>query len=344
MCERNFDVPEVPEPGAILVRVCLSTICGSDLHTLFGRRREPTPLVLGHEIVGEVVALGEGVTQDFSGQPLAVGDRVSWTIMACCGECFFCTHNLPQKCVALKKYGHRCCDDAPGLFGGYGEHCYLWPGTALFKVPAGLPDEWAAPANCALSTVIHGMEVIGAVSGERVLIQGAGLLGLNVCALLREAGAEMIAVTDVDGGRLAMAKRFGADVTIDVSNDVGEELRTAGGEHGFDVAYEVCGKAHVVPQALDALRIGGRYLIAGLVTPGSDFRLDGNQVTRKCLTVRGVHNYRPENLGTALQFLADHGKRYPYDEIVGVVYPLKELEAAVDAAASGKFIRVGVRP
>jgi putative phosphonate catabolism associated alcohol dehydrogenase len=339
---RAFPLPDTPEPGAVICRVRLATICGSDLHTIQGRRTEPTPLVLGHEIVGEVVALGAGVTHDYAGASLAVGDRVSWTIMAHCGDCFYCARGLPQKCKHLKKYGHACCDDAPGCFGGYGDHCYLWPGTAIFQVPQNVSDPWAAPANCALSTVIHAIETIGSQPGERVLIQGAGLLGLNLVALLREAGAAHVTVTDVNPARRVMAERFGADAAL-APDDV-LALREAAGVEGFDVAYEVCGHPGAIPQAIETLRTGGRYLVAGLVMPGSTFEVDGNVLTRKCLTLRGIHNYRPENLGAALRFLSDHGAAYPYGEVVGAVFPLKEIEAAVECAASGKFIRVGVRP
>ncbi|MHC4562712.1 MAG: alcohol dehydrogenase catalytic domain-containing protein [Planctomycetota bacterium] len=179
---QEFDLPGEPEPGSAICKVTMATVCGSDLYTITGRRTEPTPLILGHEIIGEVVALGDGLSEDGFGQPLRTGDRVSWTIMACCGECFFCTHELPQKCLHLRKYGHMCHHDAPHLTGGFAEHIVLMPGTGIFRIPDGLPDEIAAPANCALATVINAIDTIGLTAGETVLIQGAGLLGLNLIA------------------------------------------------------------------------------------------------------------------------------------------------------------------
>ena len=145
-----------------------------------------------------------------------------------------------------------------------------------------------------------------------------------------------------------MATRFGADRCWNVAQTDADEtaetiLATTGG-HGVDVAFEVCGVRQAVGQGVRALRIGGRYLIAGLVSPGSDLGLDGNQLTRKCLTVKGIHNYRPEHLGRALRFLDEHAQDFPYDELVGTTFGLDQIDRAVEVAASAKFIRVGIRP
>ena len=344
---QTFDLPEQLEPGAAVCEVVMATICGSDLHTISGRRKEPAPLILGHEIIGRIVQLGEGTTADGFGQPLAVGDRVSWTIMACCGTCFFCTHGLENKCVKLRKYGHTCCDEPPHLTGGFAEHVCLWPGTAVFRVPDALADEIATPANCALATVICAKDTIGLAAGESVLIQGAGLLGLNLIALCKEAGAARVFVTDVQPARLELAERFGADEAFNLADCSADEvvsaIRDATDGRGADVAFEVCGQAQAVAMGVEALRIGGRYLIAGLVTPGARFELDGNQLTRKILTLKGIHNYQPTHLGQALRFLDSCAAAYPYDRIVGKTFSLDRINDAVAEAATGKHIRVAVR-
>jgi alcohol dehydrogenase len=344
---RQFELPRSVESRAALCKVLMSTICGSDLHTIRGRRTEPAPLILGHEILGEIVELGDGLTRDGFGEELHVGDRVSWTIMACCGTCFFCRNDLPQKCEHLRKYGHSCCEEPPHLTGGFAEYIYLFPGTTIFKVPPNVPNDVATPANCALATVVHAAEVISMKAGETVLIQGAGLLGLNLIALATQTGAKQIFVTDISPARLAMAKPFGATTTLNVKELAEQDVlscildQTDG--RGVDVAFEVCGAKEGVAQAVQALRIGGRYLIAGLVTPGADLGIDGNQVTRKCLTIKGIHNYKPTHLGTALRFLGDHYRDYPYAKLVGKTYPLAEINEAVEAAESGEYIRVGIQ-
>src|SRR5208283_5261802 len=104
---RHFATP-IPDGAEVLVRVTCCTLCASDLHTHAGRRTAPTPTALGHEIVGRIEAFGSTAARhDFRGQPLAVGDRLSWSVAASCGGCFFCAHELPQKCATLFKYGHE---------------------------------------------------------------------------------------------------------------------------------------------------------------------------------------------------------------------------------------------
>lgn len=345
----SFPVPGDLPPGAAVCRVRMSTICGSDLHTVFGRRSEPTPLILGHEILGELIARGDGLEHDGRGRPLALGDRVTWTIMASCGACDYCGLGLPQKCRRLRKYGHTSIATPPELTGGYAEYVYLWPGTTLFRVPDALADEVATPANCALATVVNALTTIGSVPGEHVLIQGAGLLGLNLVALVREAGAGSIAVTDRHDRRLALARRFGADLTLNVEQsepgEVVHQLRAMTPEgRGIDMALEVSGSRAAPGIAFEALRIGGRYLVAGLVTPGSGLGLDGNQLTRKCLTLKGIHNYRPEHLGRGVEFLECCADRYPFEDLVGARFGLDDINEAIAQAATGHHVRVAVVP
>ena len=112
---KAYPLPRV-EKGCILVKVTCCTICGSDVHSWMGRREAPTPIILGHEIVGQIVELGEGVTHDSGDRPLKVDDRITWTIMDNCGKCYYCREKgLMMKCRHLKKYGHDSCEDPPIL-------------------------------------------------------------------------------------------------------------------------------------------------------------------------------------------------------------------------------------
>lgn len=342
----QFALPQEMPPGAALCRIRLSTICGSDLHTTSGRRIEPAPSILGHESVGEVVALGEGA-QYWNGEPLQLGDRVSWTIMASCGRCAFCGRGLPQKCVHLKKYGHMPMEVWPGLTGGYAEYIYLYPGTGIFAAPPVLEDAVVAPANCALATVVCAMETIGGVApGESVLICGAGLLGTYLAALVKEAGARRVMVADADAVRAENTLRFGADAVFSTSVEpdaVAHWAREVCGGDGVDVAFEVCGDPCAASAALDALRIGGRLLVAGLVAPGSVFPLDGNQLTRRYLTVKGIHNYHPAHLGKGLEFLAATVGKYPYPSLVSPILDFDDIQHAFDLARQRVSARVALR-
>src|SRR5262249_10496086 len=128
----RFPTPE-PRGAEVLVRIACCTLCRSDLHTHIGRRNEPTPTVLGHEIVGRIEAFGpEAVRVDAAGTPAAVGTRVTWAIAVGCGKCFFCADDLPQKCERPYKYGHvRAVRDLP-LGGGLADYTVLVPGTVWY--------------------------------------------------------------------------------------------------------------------------------------------------------------------------------------------------------------------
>jgi len=345
---KEYKLPDKIEDNAILCKTRFSTICGSDLHTITGKRKEPVPLILGHEITGEIVKMGKNVVKDGFGNKIKPGDRISWAIMASCNECYYCKKNIPQKCVKLIKYGHTSVNNNTNspLLGGYGEFVYILPGTAVFKVPDCLTDDIVAPANCALSTVICAVETVGIEKGDCVMVQGAGLLGLNACALLKEAGAKEIIITDILDARLEKAKEFGATCTINTketsNEDVAKIISKLTGGYGLDAAIEVSGAPSVVKTAIDNLRIGGRYLIAGLVTPGSMMDLDGNTLIRKYITLKGIHNYHPDHLGKAIKFLEANYKKYPFSEIVKIKFPLTEINKAVEASKTGEYIRVGV--
>lgn len=317
-----FPTPD-PGPGEAVVRVRLCTLCGSDLHTFFGRRSEPTPVVPGHEMVGEVERVhADQPLCDVSGEPLRVGDRVTWSVCGSCGGCFPCTHDLPQKCDTLFKYGKR----TGGPFGGLATHCHLLPGTSVVKIPAGLPDEVAAPAMCATATAAACLRAAGPTG--TLLITGAGLLGLSACAMAAAAGVRAV-VCDRDEGRLATAYRFGA---------------TDGWPERIDAAFEMSGATDPTRFAIEQVRTGGTVVLAGSVFPTPPIALHPEDVVRRCLTITGVHNYAPQDLRTAVAFLADHHTRFPFADLVARVFPLADAEQAFHFAEREKPIRVAVRP
>ena len=149
--ERALELP-APQVGEAIVEIDLCTVCGSDLHSFNGRRPMSGVTVLGHEIVGRVVALPDGELHDFLGQRISEGDRISWSLCASCRECFWCKNDLPQKCQHLFKYGHAPWDKSSLATGGLGTHCQLRKGTTIIRVPDGLSDRVICPANCATAT------------------------------------------------------------------------------------------------------------------------------------------------------------------------------------------------
>lgn len=335
--DRSLDIQQIPmrplRRGEVLVRVRLSAICGSDLHTIRGRRDPGGPLVLGHEIVGEVAALGDGVETDCLGAPLSVGHRVTWGIAASCGRCFFCASGIPQKCVRLFKYGHAPLDSHTPLSGGFAQYCYLVPGTAYYRLPDDLPDEIAVFANCSLATMQAATRLADLQPGESVLVQGAGLVGMCAMALSAHRRAKPIVAVDPSEHRLNQAGYFGASHTAgaeEIDDDLVAELREATADgRGYDVAFEACGVPSVVRDGVEALRVGGRYVLAGCVFPGATTKIDMNRVTRKLLTIQGLHNYTPLDLQEALSFLEHGRRRFSLGSVVRKAFPLDSIDAAL---------------
>lgn len=323
--------PAVPGPGEVLVRVDLATVCGSDLHTVSGRRSSPAPSVLGHEQVGTALAVGDGGVRCVDGVPVVPGLRVVWSVTASCGTCDRCARGLTQKCRVLRKYGHEPLTEAAPLTGGFATHCVLLPGTAVVAVPDELPDAVAAPASCATATVAAVVAAAGPVDGRRVLVTGAGMLGVTAVAMAAHAGAHVIAV-DPDPARRGQALRFGA----------AEVSATAPGD--VDVALELSGKPSAVDACLRSLTVGGTVVLAGSVSPGDPVPLDPERVVRGLHTVVGVHNYRPADLLTAVGFLAAHHRRWPFADLVAGAFGLDGVDAAVAAARTSGAMRQAVVP
>ncbi|HEO72061.1 MAG TPA: alcohol dehydrogenase, partial [Candidatus Hydrogenedentes bacterium] len=289
-----FALPEL-DAGEILVGITCCTICGSDLHTYQGHRDTPTPTVLGHEIIGQVVKLGPGrPVCDIEGKPLELGDLVTWSIAASCGICFYCRHGIPQKCESLFKYGHEPIQPAHPFSGGLAEYCHLAVGTAIARIPENVPIDVACPANCATATVAAALRMAGECEDQTILIQGSGMLGVAACAMAQWQGARAVIATDIDPQRLAWAKRFGANQCVPAREEAHALRRVvedATNGRGVDIAIELSGDRSAIPLGLDSLRVGGRYILVGAVFPGAPVPIDVEQVVRRLLSIRGVHNY-----------------------------------------------------
>lgn len=327
-----------PARGEVLVRITMATICRSDIHSWQGHRPSPCPGLLGHEIVGRVAALGEGVTHDMRDAPLAVGDRVTWSEYFVPGR----SHardvlDLPQKAPGVQKYGHLCSDTPPHHHGGFGEYCYVQPDSWILRLPDALGDAEAAPLNCGVATMCAAIEAADVRIGQCVTVQGLGLLGLYGCALARARGASRVVGIDAVPARRDLALRFGADVAVAPADAPAAAL-------GADVVIEACGDASILADGIDWLRTGGRYVIVGLVNPGSMATLDAHRILRKLLTLVGVHNYHPRHLVQALEFVLANRARFPFEALVDRRYRLEEVGTAMRDAAEYRALRAAIEP
>lgn len=329
-------------PGELLVDVLGCTLCGSDLHTFEGRRQVAVPTILGHEIVGRIRHIGPAPPSERAADSLAVGDRVSWAIVAACGGCGRCRRGMPQKCTRGFKYGHEPVSSGGLLSGGLAEACRLVPGTAVVRLPEEVPLEAACPAGCATATIAAALEPAGDLSGATVAVFGLGLLGLTACAMAREAGAERVIGIDPRPARRDRARAFGATALAEPGGLSG--LLDGIGIDGVDCSLEVSGAATAVLEAIGVAAIGGRIHLVGSVLPTAAVPLDPERVVRRLLEIRGIHNYAPRHLATAVRFLADCHGRYPLAGLVERWFPLSEAEAAFAHAARSGAVRIGVRP
>ena len=343
-----------PGPDEILVKVTAATICGSDLHMWrgemagFGAR---PPRWGGHEMTGVVAALGAARRTDTRGRPLAEGDRVVYAYFNPCGTCPAC---ITGTAACPNRYARRArltADDPPHFHGAYNDYYYLLPGQWVFKVPEGLPDAVLPPINCALAQVIQGLHDVGVWLGDAVVIQGAGGLGINACAVAKEMGAGLVIAVDRVPERLQLARAFGADAAINLDEYPTPEARVArvheltGGD-GADAAVEVVGVTGVIEEGLKYLRAGGRYLWMGNIMPGMRGELVPHDVVRMSRQIVGVVTYDAWVLPRALDFLMRTGGRYPFERLISHRYPLEEINRAFAeadwAARAGNVTRAAL--
>ncbi len=355
-----YDAPNTPfvikdyplrdvRPDEVLVRISMSTICRSDIHSWEGRRPNPCPGILGHEIIGMIDQLGGDIEHDMRGDVLSVGDRITWTEYFHHGQSYYRdVHDMPQKSHGVRKYGHDLVADDPHFLGGFAEYCYVVPGTAILKLPDELSDEEATPLNCGVATMVSVTEASEIGLGDIVAIQGLGLLGLYGCAMAKARGARRVIGLDSVGDRLEAAKKFGADFVIDISgrseDDVVEEVRKLAPPDGVDVVIEVCGVPDVVTAGLKMLRVGGRYTLGGIVTPDANVTVDANMFVKKWVTLRGIHNYHPRHLIQALDFVVANRERFPFKDIVDSKFKLDDLNDAFKRASERTVLRAAVVP
>lgn len=276
--------PEAPQPGQVRIRIAAGGVCGSDLHYYnhggFGTVRLREPMVLGHEVSGHVAELGPDVTG------LAVGDLVAVSPSRPCGGCEYCMKGLPNHCLNMRFYGSAM--PFPHIQGAFRQE--LIADASQCAVANGLTPGEAAMAE-PLAVTLHGVRRAGEMLGKRVLVTGCGPIGLLSILSARLAGAGEIVVTDLSDFTLAMARRCGADVTINTGATPDALTRYSAGKGSFDVLLECTGVAAAVAPAIATMRPRGVVVQLGL---GGDMPLPMMAVTAKELDLRGSFRFHEE--------------------------------------------------
>jgi threonine dehydrogenase-like Zn-dependent dehydrogenase len=348
---RDYPLPTKPEPGAALVRTEMAGICGTDVHLWKGEMTIGLPVILGHETVGRIAQAGEGLEQDWTGEPLKIGDRITWNSSTSCGQCFYCAEKLqPTRCPHRRAYGigYRC-DREPHFLGGYAEFHYLRPGTTIFKLADDLPTEALIGAGCALITAIHGVERTGIGWRDSVVVQGAGPVGIAALAVAKSAGAGQVIVLGAPRHRLELAKRFGADHVIDIDAvrtpaERIDALRQLAGGYGADAVLECVGAPVAVVEGMEMCRDGGKYLVLGHYCDAGPVSWNPHVITRKQLQVFGSWSSEPRHLKAAIDFLRATPKEFPFAEMVSHRFPLARANEALAATANWKSAKSVIVP
>jgi len=357
---QQFAVPD-PERGAVLMRVRLSGICGTDKHTFRGEtvqyagtpheRRLEYPLICGHENVGVVEATG-GEVLAADGTPLRPGDRVVPGANVPCGACWYCRNGQPYYlCDHLEDYGNSLnVSRPPSLFGGWSEQMYLLPGTPIFRVPDDLPDELAVLTE--VMAVTHGVESARRVGrfefGESVVVIGVGPLGLCHSIKSRLLGCGKLVAIDRLASRLEAADAFGATLTLNASELDDDELVARVHEHtrlGADVVHDCTGVPQTFVSALRMARLGGVVVEAGAFVDLGPIPVNPNRdICTRNVSVLGIGGETAESYAPALELLARNRERLQAHPIVTHRLPLESAREAIEVSQRDGAMKVVLDP
>lgn len=337
-----------PGPGAVVARVAFGGVCGTDVHLSHGNLPIPIPLILGHEGVGHVARLGDGVTSDFAGLPLAVGDAIAWMSNIPCGQCHWCVvEGQRTLCETRKVYGvNQRFDQFPGLSGSWADQIYLQPGSAIFRLTDGVTPRQAIALGCAGPTAVHGVLDITRVEvGDTVVVQGSGPVGIAAAIYAHLAGAAKVILVGAPASRLALAKSIGVgDAHLDIEDvpDPAERIRrvrdeTPGGR-GADVVLECAGVPQAVPEGFEMAASGGRCLVLGQYTDRGAVPINPHLITRKQLTVLGSWGFAQKHYQGHLRALPHLLRRFDIEALV-TEYPLREANQALADMAAGRVMK-----
>ena len=327
--------PQEPGPGEILVDVRAAATCGTDLKSY--RRGHPKlfptlPSRFGHEFVGVVSAVGDGVT-DF-----APGMRVVAANTAPCGGCWACIRNRESLCENLEF-----------LNGAFAEQVVI-PRAIVERNTYVITDEldFEAAAHLEpLATVVHGMAESGIALGDTVVVHGAGPIGLMFVRLATLRGANVISV-DQTPWRLQQAQMAGAVQTIDLSDITDPEARVAAikaatpGGRGADVGIEAVGLAAVWEQTVRSLRPGATAVLFGGTPKGAMFSVDSSAMHYEEYTLKGVFHHTPNYVRTAVELLIS--KKVDGHSLVTEVRPLEDLVTSLEDMAAGRGSKFVLTP
>ncbi|CUS47578.1 MAG: threonine 3-dehydrogenase Tdh [Idiomarinaceae bacterium HL-53] len=318
---------EVPECGYndLLIKIKKTAICGTDVHIYkwddWSQKTIPVGMTVGHEYVGVVAKVGEGV------RGFEVGDRVSGEGHITCGHCRNCRAGRRHLCRNTVGVGVN----RPGAFAEY----LSIPAENAFKLPDEVTDDLAAifdPFGNAVHTALS-FDLVG----EDVLITGAGPIGMMAAAVAKHVGARHVVITDVNDYRLALAKKMGATRTVNTINEsLDVVMSELGMKEGFDVGLEMSGVPVAFNQMLNAMNHGGKIAMLGI--PPEDMAIDWNQVIFKGLVIKGIYGREMFETWYKMASLIQSG--LDLSPMITHHFPVDQFEEGFQTMISGKSGKV----
>jgi len=326
----------IPEPGLreVLIKVRATSICGTDVHIYkwdrWSQRRIRPPLIVGHEFAGDVVAIGAQVRAE---EP-QVGDFVSAESHIVCGVCQQCRLGLAHVCPNTRIIGV----DTDGC---YAEYVAL-PVENIWKNPKDMPLALASLQEN-FGNAVHTV-ALTEVRAKTVLVTGCGPAGLMAIPVARAYGAEIIVATDLSPYRLDLARKLGADLTLNVAEDkVADQAQDVVRNKGFDVLLEMSGAPPALKQGLDLLKPGGTAALLGLGPAFVDGFDINNLITMKGVTIHGVAGRRLWETWYQMRALLSSGL-VDLTPLITHEYPLHDWHTAMETMASGQSGKIVMYP
>ena len=314
----------VPGDGEVLVRVRGSGLCGTDDRIWSGERPVRYPLILGHEFIGEVAGVGNGVTRVKPAQRVAIEPNYS------CGVCALCREGNSNLCLDRTAIGI----DVPG---GFAELAVV-PERCCWPAPPGLGDDQLLLTE-PLAVVVRAVNRSGAKAGECAVVLGAGSLGLLACQVLRALGVRVLVLSRTER-RLALARDLGAEATASLVKASGVEVaRRFSGRDGVDLVIETAGTAEAIEEAVKLVKPAGRVVLVGL--PHSPSSINFFWVVRREISLIGSMIYQKE-FPEALRLLSEGKVRTA--PLLTHRFSLDEVQSAFSAYRSGEAIKIAVVP
>ncbi|MGB6973827.1 MAG: L-threonine 3-dehydrogenase [Terracidiphilus sp.] len=327
--EPGLWLEEIPEPAVgindVLIRVRYTGICGTDVHIYnwdeWAQKTIPVPMAIGHEFVGEIVAVGSNVNDFFP------GDIVSGEGHVVCGRCRNCLAGRRHLCISTQGVGVN----RPGAFA----ELIVLPMTNIWRHHAGVDQQVAAifdPFGNAVHTALS-----FPVLGEDVLITGAGPIGIMAIPVVRHAGARHVVVTDFNPFRLELARKMGATLAVNPSEtplaEVQKKLHMA---EGFDVGLEMSGNPQALADMIDRMSHGGKIAILGI--PAKNALMDWRPVIFNMITIKGIYGREMYETWYKMSVMLDSG--LDISPVITHRFRYDEFQKGFDAMISGQAGKV----